>query len=151
MGTERICKLVMTLESPLAHRRASLLLPPSLAFSGSPSTPGILETLPASRQQLPAAAASLTLSRRFLPQMPREARPVCSPEGRGMPGASGPRASAAGLHCESDVYSKAVFCLTSLTNRLRARAPFPRWVFFPAFCWPGSSGKSQCCLAHSSF
>lgn len=52
---KRICKLVMSLESPRYSRKAQLLLPTPLTFSGSPQTLGIPVTLPAPSTK-PAAA-----------------------------------------------------------------------------------------------
>ena len=51
----------------------------------------------------------------FLPHNPREGKPVCNPEGRGMPRAQSPLLPVAGRKHESSVYSQATFCPETLS------------------------------------
>ena len=88
-------------------------------FSGNSWPLEILETLSASHLHLPMVFhqhwSPPEQDRVFLPQNPREGKPVCNPEGRGMPGAQSPLLPVAGHKHESSVYSQATFCPETLS------------------------------------
>lgn len=129
LDTKRVCKLIVPLRAhfsleklncfplraPTPTPHLGLSTPISKhTFSGSSWPLEILITLSASHLYLPMVFhqhwSPPEQDRVFLPHNPREGKPVCNPEGRGMPGAQSPLLPLAGCKHESSVYSQATFC-----------------------------------------